>query len=77
MTEQAHSPASLLLDAKTAAQICGLSRSGWWSLHAAGNVPLPVRLGRRTLWCASELVAWTEAGCPSRERWESMKRAQR
>ena len=65
----------LLLAADEAAELCGLSRSGWWGLHASGRIPLPVRLGRRTLWRADELRAWTEAGCPARDRWESEKSA--
>lgn len=63
-------PAPLLLDAKAAAAMCGVSRTTWWSLHAAGRIPVPVHLGRRTLWRAVELAAWTEAGCPPRHRWQ-------
>ena len=68
---------ALLVDATTAAELCGLSRSGWWSLHAAGRVPLPVRLGRRTLWRARELAEWSQAGCPARDRWEALKGGQK
>ena len=73
MTNGIHAATQLLVGAKTAADMCGVSRSSWWALHAAGRVPLPVRLGRRTLWRASELAAWCEAGCPARGRWEAMK----
>ena len=65
--------APLLLDAKAAAGLCGVSRSHFLALHSAGKVPLPVRLGRRTLWRAGELAAWTEAGCPARDRWQARK----
>ena len=57
----------LLLSADQAAHLSGVSRRTWWSLHAAGKTPLPVRLGRRTLWRAAELAAWIAAGCPARE----------
>ena len=57
----------LLLGADQAARLCGVSRRTWWSLHAAGKTPLPVRLGRRTLWRAAELDGWIAAGCPARE----------
>ena len=61
--------APLLLNAAQAAELCGVSRSLWWSLHSAGRVPKPYRLNRRTLWRRSELERWIQAGLPSRERW--------
>ncbi len=74
MTETATtSPAPLLLGAKAAAKLCGVSARTWWALHSAGKTPLPVRLGRRTLWRAAELADWCKAGCPSRDRWHTMK----
>ena len=64
----------LLVDARAAARLCGgISVRTWWSLHASGRCPLPVRLGRRTLWRGAELAAWIEAGCPARDRWQTMK----
>ena len=65
--------APMLLDAKAAAKVCGVSVRTWWALHAAGKTPLPVRLGRRTLWRAEELAAWCRAGCPARDRWTTLK----
>ncbi len=61
------------MDAKAAAGLCGVSRSHFLALHSAGKVPLPVRLGRRTLWRTSELDAWIQAGCPARDRWQARK----
>jgi len=72
-TTSAAPVAPLLVDASTAASLCGVSRAGWWALHSSGRCPLPVRLGRRTLWRAAELSDWTAAGCPARDRWHSMK----
>lgn len=69
--------ARLLLDAEESAKACGVSRSKWWSMHSAGHVPLPVRLGHRTLWRASELAEWVSAGCPSRDRWEAIREGNR
>lgn len=66
----------LLLNADRAAALCGVSRRTWWALLAAGKTPLPVRLGRRTLWRATGpggLEAWVAAGCPPRDRWEGSK----
>ena len=68
-------PAPLLLDAREAARLCGVSMRTWWALHSAGKTPLPVRLGRRTLWRFDELAAWIVAGCPARDRWEQIKQA--
>jgi len=64
---------TLLLDSTAAARLLGLGRSTFWRLHSAGRVPLPVRLGRRTLWRAEELRKWVEAGCPPRGQWEVAK----
>jgi predicted DNA-binding transcriptional regulator AlpA len=49
----------------------------WWSLNTAGKTPLPVRLGRRTLWRAEELAEWCRAGCPSRDRWIAVNKGAR
>jgi len=64
---------SLLLSATDAAHAVGVSRSGFWKLHASARLPAPVRLGRRVLWRRSDLKQWVEQGCPSRERFEAMR----
>ena len=66
----------LLLSAVEAASVLGISRSGLYALHSSGRLPLPVKLGRRTLWRFAELQDWTIAGCPSREKWLSIKGTQ-
>jgi len=63
---------ALLVGAAEAAALCGVSRSTWWALHSSGRVPLPVRLGGRTLWRRAELEEWVAAGCPARVRWEEI-----
>ena len=68
--------APLLLDSEQAAILCGVGRSLWWSLHSAGRVPLPVKLGRRTLWRREELESWIRAGCPARDKWEALRVSQ-
>jgi len=75
--EQVHETpavAPLLLDTKRAAQMIGVSRSLFLSMHDSGRIPLPTRLGRRVLWRVAELEAWVEAGCPPRIRWEAMRK---
>jgi predicted DNA-binding transcriptional regulator AlpA len=69
-------PAALLLDARAAAALCGVSRATWFSWQAAGQIPLPVLRRRRVVrWSAEELRRWCESNCPARERWETIKAA--
>jgi len=58
----------LLTDAE-AAHLCGMGRSTWRRLHAAGKVPEPVRLGGCVRWRRREILDWIEEGCPPRDRW--------
>ena len=60
----------LLLGAEATAKSLGISRAGFYSLHSAGKVPAPRRLGRRVLWSVEEMRAWVNAGMPSREKWQ-------
>jgi len=60
----------LLLDARQAARALGIGCTLFYSLQSRGQLPRPVRLGRRTLWRLDELRAWTTAGCPPRDRWQ-------
>lgn len=62
------------MDGAAAAHFCGVARSTWLKLHSAAGVPRPVRIGRRVLWLRGELLAWLEAGCPARDRWDAMRR---
>jgi predicted DNA-binding transcriptional regulator AlpA len=62
-----------LLCDKEAAALLGIGRTLLWGLHNSGRLPLPVKLGRRTLWNFEELKAWTAAGCPARQKWEILK----
>jgi len=65
---------ALLLDAKESANRLGIGERFFWSLHSSGELgPLPIRLGKRTLWATSELTEWVKARCPCREKWLSMK----
>ena len=67
----------LLLSAVEAAALLGIGRTHFYGLHASGQVPLPVKLGRRTLWRKDELTAWVNAGCPARDKWLAQKGGQR
>lgn len=70
---QDDAPQVLLITAQAAAQLCGKSSRTWRTWDAAGWIPMPVRIGRSTLWRVDELKAWIAAGCPRREIWNSPK----
>ncbi len=59
----------LLLPARKAAAMCGMSLRTWRTWDAAGFVPVPVRIGRSTFWRTSELREWIAAECPKRDVW--------
>ena len=63
----------LLLNANDAAKLISVGRSHFYALHSSGRLgPMPIQLGRRTLWNRKELESWVAAGCPARERWLRM-----
>ena len=62
----------LLVSARQAAVLCGVSVASWWRLHAAARCPAPVKIGNSTRWRVEELPT-TEAGCPDRRAWEAMR----
>lgn len=64
----------LLVDAKGAADICGVSIRQWWRLDCAQKTPPGVFLGHRTKrWRVEEIRAWVCAGCPNRVAWKISK----
>jgi predicted DNA-binding transcriptional regulator AlpA len=68
----------LLVGAPAVAKLLSVSVSQVWSMHASGTLGvLPIRLGGRTLWRRAELEAWTEAGCPNRDRWLDMRKVKK
>ncbi len=58
----------LLVDATTAAKMCGVCRRYWLQLDNAGKVPQAIRFGKRKLWSVKELNDWAASGCPSRDK---------
>lgn len=71
-TESSH----LLIDARSAAAMCGRSERTWRTWDAGGLIPQPVRIGRSTMWRIDELKAWTAAGCPRRSDWEVLRKSE-
>ena len=66
-------PERLLLTAREAAAMLGVSERHFRALDASGRVPTPVRLGRSVRWSRAELAEWVEAGTPARDRWLEMR----
>jgi hypothetical protein len=62
---------TLLVNAKTAAAMCGKCLRTWRSWDALGLIPRPIRIKRSTLWRFDELKTWVKAGCPRRSEWEA------
>ena len=63
---------ALLLPAREAATLCGVSQRTWRSWDAGGRVPQAVEIGRSKFWRRQELEQWIQLGCPGREVWQSI-----
>jgi len=74
----AETPPLLLLNVRATARALGIPRQTVGIWNRTGRLPMPVRMGRRSLfWRADELAAWVRKGCPCRLRWENMKGVRR
>jgi hypothetical protein len=60
----------VLVPARDAACMCGISERGWRKLDRCGLVPRAVAIGRRRLWPVALLRRWAELGCPGRSDFE-------
>lgn len=67
--------APLLLTIREVARMLSVSERHVRALHSSGGLPRPIRLGRSVRWDREELVAWIQAGAPSRHRWEQGRTA--
>ncbi len=76
-TPKPHGPEPLLVPAKQAGPVCGVSAATWWRMHAGGLCPAPVKVSSRTLWRMEELRRWIEAACPNRRTWEAQERSRK
>jgi len=62
------------LSASESARLIGISRSHFWKLHASDRTPRPRRLGRRVVWSKPELIDWWDAGSPSYDQWQAIRK---
>jgi len=64
----------LLLSAKCVGMLLDIGERFVWAMHSSGELgPLPIHLGKRTLWSRFELMDWVKARCPRREVWVTIK----
>jgi excisionase family DNA binding protein len=63
-----------MLTPKQFAKRLSISVSQFWKMLSAGKIPAPVRLGERILrWSSEEVSKWIDAGCPNRDKWQTVK----
>jgi predicted DNA-binding transcriptional regulator AlpA len=75
--EAGRSTSPLLLTARQAAAMCGVSLATWHRMVSAGRCPAPLRLSRGCVrWRAGELAEWVGVGCPPRREFEARRAAQ-
>jgi len=64
----------LLVSAQEAAVLYGVSRSTFYELHAAGRIPMPIRLiGRCIRWRREEIekhIAMSNGNLIPRDKWQ-------
>ena len=64
----------LLLDAKAAGALLGISTRQVWRLSDRGMLPPPLKLGRKcTRWRYADLERWINSGCPDTQRGADMR----
>jgi predicted DNA-binding transcriptional regulator AlpA len=68
---------ALLLAARDAARLCGVSERTWRTWDAGGRVPRAVEIGRSKFWRRRELEEWIGQGCPDRHAWQTMSSGER
>jgi excisionase family DNA binding protein len=68
---------TLLLSARDLARELAVSRSTIWRWHAAGKLPLPIKVGRAVRWSRDAIVRWISMGSPDRSTFEAAIKAVR
>ena len=51
----------------------GLILKGLEVESVPGLSPFPIHFGKRTRWSRFELIAWIQAECPDRKKWQEIK----
>jgi len=58
--------APLMMTADELAETLCISKRQIWRLKAKGDIPKPVTIASSVRWRRQDILAWIEAGCPSR-----------
>jgi predicted DNA-binding transcriptional regulator AlpA len=64
-----------LIDTKEFAAILKLGRTRIFEMKASGQLPRCLKIGRSVRWRLSDVNEWIQAGCPSLERFEQIRKA--
>ena len=64
----------LMVDAKTASRMCGVSERLWYTLISTGQAPPSVKLGGRRLWKLSTVRQWVEWNLPNLDRFLALQK---
>jgi len=67
-------PPALLVSRDEVARLCDRSTRSVGRDDSAGRIPRPVTIGGSKKWKRAEIVAWIDAGCPPRSKWEKMNK---
>lgn len=66
-----------LAGAAETAKFLSITRAHLYALLASGRFgPVPIKLGRRTLFKTNEVRTWVEQGCPPRTIWAAKQKAE-
>lgn len=66
----------LLLRAKQAAKLCGLSVSTWHEYRAGGRIPPSIKIGKARLWRLDILRRWVGWNCPTIDKFNQLLAAE-
>ncbi len=58
----------LLISAKDAAKLCGLSERTWYSLISTSQAPPSIKISGRRLWRLDVIKKWIFLNCPPIDR---------
>ena len=64
----------LMLRAKDAAMLCGISVSTWHEFRSAGMLPPSLKLGKARLWRMDVLRRWVEWNCPNIDKFTALEK---
>ena len=66
----------ILIDPRTTAALIDISLRHLYALLSSQRIgPEPIKLGRRTVFNKSQIIAWADAGCPTRRIWKMGRKA--